>query len=129
MRIGPWGEEQRYVGFLPQAVLEGNLIFGKRAMQLVTFRLRGELLRSVAWSPEAIPGGWLADGEAAYETILAAINDQPVSFRLAAQAGVRGDAPNMAGVAAPAGAVAPGWEWKGTAGIRISFFSPPVSRR
>jgi hypothetical protein len=129
VRIGPWGDEERFVGFLPQAVLEGNVIVGRRALQQLSFRLRGDFLRQVAWTPRAIPGGWLADGEAAYEAILLAINDQPVSFRVAAQAGVRGDA--LAAIDGPGvtTVVAPGWEWKGTAGIRMSFFSPPVARR
>ena len=104
------------------------MVLGKRAMQHLSFRVRGNFFRTFTWSPATLPGNWLVDGEAAYEAILMAINDQPVSLRLAGQAGVREDAQVMAGVAAPATG-APGWEWKGTAGIRMSFFSPPLSRR
>jgi len=28
--------------------------------------------------------------------------------------------------APPADATSPGWEWRGTAGFRVSFFSPPL---
>jgi hypothetical protein len=129
IRIGPWGDEQRFVGFIPQAVLEGNLLLGKRAMQQLTFRLRGDFFRAVSYHPTALPGGWVADGEAAYEAIMLAINDQPVSFRVAAQAGVRGDAISTVDGPAITTVIAPGWEWKGTAGIRMSFFSPPIARR
>jgi hypothetical protein len=123
MRFGPWRSEARYVGFLPRAVLEGNLIVGKRAFQQVDFRLRGDLLRSVSWAPRTLPGDWIADAEAAYEVVLIAIDDQPVSLRLAGVARVRDDAT----VVVPAAHLdPPGWEWQGTAGFRMSFFSPPV---
>lgn len=121
MRLGPWGDEVRYVGLLPQATLEGNVILGHRAMQQLNFRLRGDVLRSATWQAQPLPGDWLANAEAAYEAIVMAINDQPVSLRLAASACIRDDAePVIAGV--PAARVA----WTGTAGIRMSFFSPPV---
>jgi len=132
LRLGPWSDDARFVGFFPQATLEGSFILGRRALQQLTFWLRGNFLRSLTWTPRPLPGDWLADGEVAYEAILLAINDQPVSLRLAAQVGVRDDA---RGSLASGGAVtavsllAPGWEWKGSAGIRVSFFSPPVARR
>jgi hypothetical protein len=132
VRTGPWGDVTRFVGFLPQAVLEGNLMLGKRALQQVVFRARGCLYRTVALVPESLPGGYFVDAEAAYEAILLAINDQPVSFRVAAQGGVRGDAMNTAVFAGTPGVstvVTPGWEWKGTAGFRMSFLSPPAVRR
>jgi hypothetical protein len=127
MRFGPWGEEARYVGFLPRATLEGDLILGKRAFQRLNFRVRGDLLRSVSLESRALPGGtWIADAEAAYEIILLAINDQPVSLRLASLARVRDDAT----VTVPAaGLTLPGWELRGTAGFRVSFFSPPLPHR
>jgi hypothetical protein len=124
MRIGPWGDEARYVGILPQATLEGNIILGQRAMQRLNFRLRGDLLRSATWHAEPLPGDWTATVDAAYEAILLAINDQPVSFRLAASAYLRDDAQQIvAGI--PTSRV---WGWTGTAGIRMAFFSPPVPR-
>ncbi len=123
MRIGAWGDETRYVGLLPQGTLEGNFIMGHRAMQQLTFRLRGDFLRSASWQAQPLPGDWLANAEAAYEAIIMAINDQPVSLRLAGSACVRDDAQEViAGV--PAARVA----WTGMAGIRMSFFAPPVSR-
>ena len=128
VRIGPWGETTRFVGFAPQAVLEGNLVLGGRALQNLAFRARACLLRTVDVVPAAIPGGYFADAEAAYEAILLAINDQPVSFRIAAQGGVRGDALDP-GTPTVTSVVTPGWEWKGTAGFRMSFLSPPVVRR
>jgi hypothetical protein len=129
MRFGPWGDEARFVGFLPQATLEGNVILGDRALQQLSFHLRGDFLRSVSWTRQPLPGDWLADGEVAYEAIFIAINDQPVSLRLAGQLGARDDAPAQPPFGAPsAPAGAPGWEWKGTAGIRMSFFSPPATR-
>src|SRR6187551_528539 len=123
MRIGQWGEETRYVGLLPQGTLEGNFIMGHRAMQQLTFRLRGDFLRSATWQAQPLPGDWLANAEAAYEAIIMAINDQPVSLRFAGTACVRDDAQEViAGV--PSARVA----WTGMAGIRMSFFAPPVPR-
>jgi hypothetical protein len=127
VRTGPWGETSRFVGFLPQAVLEGNLLVGSRGLQQLMFRARGSLMRTVDLVPEALPGGYIADAEAAYEAILLAINDQPVSFRIAAQGGVRGDA--LASTPTVSSLVTPGWEWTGTAGFRMSFLSPPLARR
>jgi hypothetical protein len=51
-----------------------------------------------------------------------------VSLRLAGQLGARDDARALAlGDTVPAGSG--GWEWRGMAGIRMSFFSPPVVGR
>jgi hypothetical protein len=124
MRLGPWGQETRFVGILPQGTLEGNFVMGQRAMQRLNFRLRGELLRSATWHEEQLPGNWTAAADAAYEAIVVAINDQPVSLRFAASAFLRDDAqPVIAGI--PTARV---WGWTGTAGIRMAFFSPPVPR-
>src|SRR5262249_13928649 len=89
LRLGPWSEDARFVGFFPEATLEGNFILGQRALQQLSFWMRGNFLRSLTWTPRTLPGDWLAEGEVAYEAILLAINDQPVSLRLAAQVGVR----------------------------------------
>jgi hypothetical protein len=122
MRLGPWAEETRFVGLLPQATLEGNVILGHRAMQRLNFRLRGDLLRSATWRAQPLPGDWTATADVAYEAILIAINDQPVSLRLAASAYLRDDAREIvAGL--PTARV---WGWTGTAGVRMAFFSPPV---
>jgi hypothetical protein len=124
MRFGPWGREARYVGYVPRAAVEGDFFLDRRAFHKLSFCLRGDLLRSVSLDSRPLPGGsWLADGEAAYEWILVALNDQPVTLRLAGAARVRdGAAPG----APPADATSPGWEWRGTAGFRVSFFSPPL---
>lgn len=128
MRFGPWGDEARLVGFFPQATFEGNLLLGKRALQQLGFRVRGDFLRSVSWDPQQLPGTWNVDGEAAYEAILLAINDQPVSLRLAGQARWRDDARAVLLETGSTTVTLPGWEWRGTAGFRVSFFSPPVRR-
>jgi len=121
-RFGAWGDETRFVGILPRATLEGNLILGHRAMQRFNFRLRGDLLRSATWSSEQLPGYWTATADLAYEAILIAINDQPVSLRFAASAYLRDDAREIV-TGLPEARV---WGWTGTAGIRMAFFSPPV---
>ena len=121
-RLGPWGDEARFVGMFPQATLEGNVILGQRAMQRLNFRLRGDLLRSATWRAEELPGDWIASADVAYEAILLAINDQPVSFRVAGSASLRDDTRQVvAGL--PEARV---WAFSGTAGIRMAFFSPPV---
>jgi hypothetical protein len=126
LRYGRWARQARYVGFLPQAALDGNLVLGKRAFQQLSFRVRGDYLRSASWDSRTLPGNWTADAQAAYEVVLLAINDQPVSLRLAGLARVRDDAT----VEIPAADIMlPGWEWQGTAGFRMSFFSPPVPPR
>ena len=86
-------------------------------------------MRSLTVQPRSLPWDWLVAVEGAWEAILIAINDQPVSLRIAGQAGLRNDA----GVAMTPGATTAGttsgWEWKTTAALRVSFFSPPVPRR
>jgi hypothetical protein len=125
MRFGPWGAEARYVGYVPQAAVEGDFFLDPRAFHELSFRVRGDLLRSVSLDSHTLPGGsWLVDAEAAYEWILVALNDQPVTLRLAGGARVRDDA--TASGAPPATATSPGWEWRGTVGFRSSFFSPPL---
>jgi hypothetical protein len=124
VRFGPGGAEARYVGYVPQAAVEGNFFLDPRALHELSFRVRGDLLRSVSLDSRPLPGGsWLVDAEAAYEWILIAINDQPVTLRLAGGARVRDDA---APGAPPTTATSPGWEWRGTVGFRVSFFSPPL---
>jgi hypothetical protein len=95
---------------------------GERAMQRLNFRVRGDLLRSASWQPEPLPGNWTATADAAYEAILVAINDQPVSLRLAASAYLRDDARQIVAGLPTSRVLA----WTGTAGIRMAFFSPPV---
>jgi hypothetical protein len=130
MRFGPWRQEAQLVTSLPETALEGNFILGKRALQQARFRLRGEWLRKLAWLPEPVARDWLVDGEASYEIILVAINDQPVSLRFAGRVGTRdqGVVAPLADVAAPDQQRRWGLEWTATAGLRISFFSPPVAR-
>jgi hypothetical protein len=128
MRFGPWHEETRLLTSLPETALEGNFILGKRALQQARFRLRGQWLRKLT-SFRPLARDWLVDGEASYEIILLAINDQPVSLRFAGRVGTRDEGPQAATVT-PTPAPAPGrdLEWTATGGVRISFFSPPVPR-
>jgi hypothetical protein len=128
MRFGPWHEEARLVTSLPETALEGNFILGKRALQQARFRLRGQWLRKLT-SSVPLARDWLVDGEASYEIILLAINDQPVSLRFAGRVGTRDEGPQPATVT-PVPAPPPGrdLEWTATGGVRISFFSPPVPR-
>ena len=63
-------------------------------------------MRSATWQAQPLPGDWLANAEAAYEAIIMAINDQPVSLRLAGRACLRDDAQQViAGVPDDAGRV------------------------
>jgi hypothetical protein len=124
MRFGPWHEETRLLTSLPETALEGNFILGKRALQQARFRVRGEWLRRLALGSHApLARDWLVDGEASYEIILLAINDQPVSLRLAGRVGTRDQAPQPGMVQS-----ARELEWSATGGVRISFFTPPVPR-
>jgi hypothetical protein len=125
-RFGPWSEEAGLVTSLPETALEGSFILGKRALQQARFRVRGEWLRRVALSKPALARDWLVDGEASYEIILLAINDQPVSLRFAGRVGTSDEVPKLAMVGAPASGR--DLEWSATGGLRISFFSPPVLR-
>jgi hypothetical protein len=122
VRFGPWTDEARLVTSLPETALEGSFILGKRALQQARFRVRGEWLRRLAWSPAPLARDWLVDGEASYELILLAINDQPVSLRIAGRVGTRDEG------SVPAPETTRELEWTTTAGLRISFFSPPVAR-
>jgi hypothetical protein len=129
MRFGPWHEEARVVTSLPETAFEGNFILGKRALQQARFRLRGQWLRKLSSSPVPLARDWLVDGEASYEIILLAINDQPVSLRFAGRVGTRGDGPQVGPVTAtPPPAPGRDLEWSATGGVRISFFTPPVPR-
>jgi hypothetical protein len=125
LRVGPWHEEARLLSSLPETALEGSFLLGKRALQQAKFRVRGQWLRSIAWPPAPLARDWLVDGEASYEIIVVAINDQPVSLRFAGRVGTRdqGAPVIVSGTAEP-----PNLEWSATGGIRISFFSPPVLR-
>jgi hypothetical protein len=130
MRLGPWHEEARYLSSLPETALEGNFILGRRALQQLRFRLRGEWLRTIALQPVPLGRDWLVEGEASWEIILLAINDQPVSLRLAGRAGTRDKGPKAVVSAAPEPSAGDTQDidWTLTAGVRISFFSPPVAR-
>jgi hypothetical protein len=121
LRFGPWGDEARAVTSLPETALEGSFIVGRRALQQARFRVRGAWLRRLAWSPVPLGRDWLVDGEASYEIIVLAINDQPVSLRFAGRVGTRD--PGATTRAAPREL-----EWNATGGLRISFFSPPMAR-
>jgi hypothetical protein len=117
LRLGAWGEGARFVGALPETALEGSFLLGKRSLQQARFRVRGEWLRRLG-GEGPLARDWLVDGEASYEIVVLAINDQPVSLRFAGRVGTRDGDP-----AAPREL-----EWTATGGLRISFFTPPVVR-
>jgi hypothetical protein len=125
LRFGPWGDQARLVGSVPETALEGSFILGKRALQEARFRVRGAWLRKLASSPVPLARDWLIDGEASYEIVLLAINDQPVSLRFAGRLGTHDRPPEAAVDPAASGRTL---EWTATGGLRISFFSPPVVR-
>ena len=130
VRIGPWHEETRAFTSLPETALEGSFLLGKRKLQQLKFHARGEWLRTLALQPERLARDLGLEAQASWEMIMLAINDQPVSFRLAGRVGAR--QPASDGVVPP-GSSAPArpgaWdpEWSLTAGVRLSFFSPPVA--
>ena len=126
MRFGPWTQETRTLASLPEPALEGSFLLGKRALQQARFRVRGEWLRRLTLAKPELARDWLVDGEASYEIILLAINDQPVSLRFAGRVGTRDEGPQLAMAAKPASGR--DLEWSATGGVRISFFSPPVAR-
>jgi hypothetical protein len=130
VRLGPWHDEARTLMSLPETALEGSLMLGGRQLQQLKFRLRGEWLRGMAWPPVSLARDWLVDAEASWEIILIAINDQPLSLRLAARGGSHDPDVRAPATAAPDGAGRRPWDlaWGATAGVRISFFSPPIPR-
>ena len=122
MRFGPWGEHAHYVGYVPRAALEGDFFLGSRAFHRLSFRVQADRLRSVSLDARALPGGtWAAGGEASYEWLLVALNDQPVTLRLAGGARVRDAAPVVA-----ADGTSSRWDWRASVGFRVAFFSPPL---
>jgi hypothetical protein len=127
MRFGPWRDEARLVSSLPETALEGSFLLGKRALQQARFRVRGEWLRKLTLAKPELARDWLVDGEASYEIILLAINDQPVSLRFAGKVGTRDEGAQLA-MAGKAPVSGRDLEWSATGGVRISFFSPPVAR-
>ena len=82
VRVGPWGDTARFVGFAPATTLEGNLMLGRNTLQQLNFALRGDVLRSVSRHAQPLPGDWALAAQAAYEAVVVAINDQPVTLRL-----------------------------------------------
>jgi hypothetical protein len=128
MRFGPWTQEAHTVASLPETAFEGNFILGKRALQQARFRVRGEWLRKLAAKGVPLARDWLVDGEASYEIILVAINDQPVSLRFAGRVGTRDEGAQLAMQNGAPPASSRDLEWSATGGLRISFFSPPVPR-
>ena len=122
MRFGPWGDETRYVGILPQATLEGNVILGHRAMQRLNFRLRGDCC---APPPGTRAAARRLDGDRRRRVRGDPDRDQR-SAGVAALRGQRVPARRHARRSSPALPEARVWGWTGTAGIRMAFFSPPV---
>jgi hypothetical protein len=125
LRFGPWSADGGHaVTSLPETALEGRFLLGRRALQEARFRVRGAWLHKLAWSPVPLERDWLIDGEASYEIVLLAINDQPISLRFAGRVGTRDPGPALA----PGAASDSRLEWSASGGLRISFFSPPTVR-
>jgi hypothetical protein len=57
-----------------------------------------------------------AQAKVAYEVIVVAINDQPLTLRVAGEAEYRNDIPD----------VAPGWDLRAVAGVRLSLWAPAL---
>ncbi|MBW2455902.1 MAG: hypothetical protein JRI68_15405, partial [Deltaproteobacteria bacterium] len=101
----------------PVGALEADVIFDEAGMHRLT-----------ATSGYEAPAAWESDDSPpelfhrfhntlAYEVIVLAINDQPVTFRLSAEGGYRSDVLEEAR----------GWEVGGGAGLRVNFWAPPPS--
>jgi hypothetical protein len=129
LRFGPWHEEARTFTSLPETALEGSFLLGERALQQLEFHVQGQWLRTFALRPESLARDLELTGEASWEIILLAINDQPVSFRLAGRVDAQKPDRRQVLGAASEPAAPRGWdpEWSLTAGVRMSFLSPPIA--
>jgi hypothetical protein len=117
VRAGPSLERDRTHGFLtlvPGAVLEGDLTLDEDGFHHLRVGLEAEKM----FFDDAVEGRPLHPERlrlrAGYETILLALNDQPVSLVLDGRGEWRSD---LAGVPAA-------WEWSAQAGLRFSLWAP-----
>ena len=96
--------------------LEGDLTLGERGFDRIGFLAQVERPTYVSRGEGAPPeSGRRALGQASYERIAIAINDQPVTVRVAAEAEYRDDVPDLAA----------GWDLRAVAGLRFNLWAPP----
>jgi hypothetical protein len=107
-------DQAERVAFTPAGALEGDLTLDRDGFHHVTFAAEAERPGYV----ETIEGrghARRAEVRAAYELILVAVNDQPVTLRIGGEAAYRDDIPG----------VAAGWDLRASAGLRLSLWAPP----
>ena len=102
----------------PLGALEADILFDDGGMHRLT--AASGYQAPVVWETETSSPQLVHRfiNNLAYEVIVLAINDQPVTFRLSAEGGYRSDVL----------AQAAGWEIGGGAGLRINFWAPPPSQ-
>lgn len=101
---------------VPMIYGEGDITFDRNGMHHLTFQTGWESPLVFLEGVDGVPIGLVNrfNNEVAYEVILLAINDQPLTLRAAVGGGYRDD---LAG--APAG-----WELTAGVGLRVSFWAP-----
>jgi len=103
--------------FTPVSALEADVLFDDAGLHRLTVSSGFELplvWDGVGTDPDV---RFRFLNEAAYELVLIAINDQPLSMRFAVGGGYRDDLLEAAS----------GWELTGSAGLRFSFWAPAPS--
>lgn len=99
----------------PLAWLESDVLFDPAGLHRLT--VRSGIEPPLIWLDDehALPSFRVRFlNEAAYELVVVAINDQPLSLRIAASGGYRSDLDGEAS----------GWELGGAAGLRVNFWAP-----
>jgi hypothetical protein len=97
----------------PGAAIDGNITFDRKGFHHLVFEGLWE------W-PQYYGTGNGEEGaerrhvEVGYELIVLAVNDQPLTLRVAGEGDWRGDVPG----------VEAGWDWRGTAGLRFNLWAP-----
>jgi len=109
-------EHRHRLALTPVAALEADVIFDEAGMHRLTIASGYDT--PVAWfEGEAGPPTFTQRfiNSLAYETIVLAVNDQPITLRISGEGGYRDDVIEDAA----------GWEVRGGAGLRINFWAPP----
>lgn len=109
------GEDSR-IAVTPLAYLEGDFTLDDRGFHHLTLSSGYEAVYSDPDGSGHLVGAKRFVNEVAYELVLVAINDQPLTLRAAVSGGYRDD------VADPQKT---GWELAATAGLRFSLWAPP----
>jgi hypothetical protein len=102
----------------PAIACDANFTLDKKGFQHVTGLASFELPRYESAPAAAGKGAKRVKAELGYEVILIALNDQPLTLRVAGGATYRDDLPG----------VVPGWAFTATAGLRLSFWAPARRR-